>query len=777
MENTIRSLIAIFILFITSNSFSQVTGKQKALDKLRKDAIPLCVANTFENRELLKENNLRIKYENQHWIYLTLNDESFNNLSPDLFNSLYVEISHPALLSDSARGFHFVDSVHQGVGGLGQSYTGNDVIIGFVDTGIDFNHPDFIDSNGNTRVLRYWDQSMPSSPNSPQPYGYGFVWDSTMINAGFCSSIDTEGHGTTVVGQAAGNGRANGTNKGMAPDADIIMIETDFGLPNWTLTVADACDYVFKVADSLGRPAVMNLSVGSYLGSHDGNDPAADYIETLLDEKGGRIVVGAAGNSGNKPAYHVNNQVNSDTSFFWMTTNPSSVFGANTVFFDLWADPSEATWSYSIAVDRPATDWSEAGSTVYRTATGNLGSIVLDTIRNANNDILCTAQILTEQVYGAYHMQFLLEDCDSTGTPPYLYRFNTTGNGSFDLWSGAWTGLNHILDDFELMSPAQYPNVIYYAGPDSTQSIVSSWNCSEKVVSVANMKNRWSYIDKNLNTYISGGVAPGDLSLNSSKGPSRKNVIKPDITAAGDISLSAAPFSFLNNPGNYSAVDSSGWFARNGGTSMASPVIAGIAALYLERCPFSSYSDFIQDLHATGYTDNFTGSVPNNAYGYGKAHALNLLLNMNLATPPTIYVSGSMQISSSSAEQYQWYLNGEPIVDQTGQDLIVYETTGSYQVEIVSNSGCMAISDPVVITLGLDEISEDLGIYPNPSTKFISINSTEEILNVSMYNNAGKLVKSFGPSSIYQIGDLPSGTYILEVKTKNELHRSRLVKL
>jgi hypothetical protein len=81
---------------------------------------------------------------------------------------------------------------------------------------------------------------------------------------------------------AVGNGRANNTNKGVAPDADIIVVETDFGLPNWTLTIADACDYIFKVADSLGKPAVVNLSLGTYLGSHDGKDPAAEYIDQLF---------------------------------------------------------------------------------------------------------------------------------------------------------------------------------------------------------------------------------------------------------------------------------------------------------------------------------------------------------------------------------------------------------------------------------------------------------------------------------------------------------------
>lgn len=778
MENRIRTFLTIVILFISLYSTSQVLGKNEILKKSRQDAFPVCLPNTESNRALIEKHSIKVKYANTNWIYLTLDNTSIQKLPQTLFDQTYIEISQPVLLSDSARAKHYVDSVHLGTGGLDRPYTGKGVIVGVVDTGLDFNHPDFKDTNGNTRVLRYWDQSMPSSPNSPDPYGYGFVWDSTMINAGFCTSMDSGGHGTTVAGQAAGNAQANGTNRGMAPEADLIIVESSFGMGNWSLSVADACDYIFKVADSLGRPAVVNLSLGSYLGSHDGNDPAADYIETLLEEKGGRIVVCAAGNSGNKEAYHVRNMVSADTSFFWMTTNPSSSIGPKTIFFDLWADPSEANWDYSIAVDRPAPDWSEAGKTIFRNASANIGSVVLDTIRNANNDILCTAQILIEQLYGAYHMQLLLEDCDSTSNPPYLYRFNTTGSGSFDLWSGAWLGFNHILDDFELMSPAQYPNVVYYNGPDSSQSIVSLWNCSEKVVSVGNIKNRWSYIDRNLNTYFSPDPSPPNkLSINSSKGPSRTGLNKPDVCAAGELSLAAAPFSFSNNPANYGAVDSSGWFMRNGGTSMASPVIAGIAALYLERCPYASWDDFLQDLQSTAYQDNFTGSTPNNAYGYGKAHALDLILGMTFPAPPTISITGSMQISSSQGQMYQWYLNGEPMTNETSQNLIVYETTGTYQVEIVGESGCSTISDPVVITLELDENHSTFDVFPNPSHSAVNITSSENIESIFIYDNAGSIVKKLSSEKTHNISDLPSGVYIIEVNTSIQTNRTRLIKL
>jgi hypothetical protein len=131
----------------------------------------------------------------------------------------------------------------------------------------------------------------------------------------------------------------------------LIIVETDFNLPNWTLTIADACDYIFKVADSLGRPAVINLSLGSYLGSHDGNDPASEYIEKLVTDKKGRIIVSAAGNSGAWGKYHVHGDIDADTSFVWMLPNPANQIKSNAMYMDLWADSSVANWRYALGAN------------------------------------------------------------------------------------------------------------------------------------------------------------------------------------------------------------------------------------------------------------------------------------------------------------------------------------------------------------------------------------------------------------------------------------------
>ena len=191
----------------------------------------------------------------------------------------------------------------------------------------------------------------------------------------------------------------------------------------------------------------------------------------------------------------------------------------------------------------------------------------------------------------------------------------TKGTGQWDMWSGItpnWN-LNNFVEN--IPDAATMPKIVDYLMPDALKTIVSSWNCSEKVVTVGNVRNRAGHIDYNGNQYTPGAAdfkEVGNLSKNSSKGPTRTGLMKPDITAGGDVALSSAPMIMVNNPGGYAAsLDSGGWHIRNGGTSMASPIVAGAAALFLERCPNGTYQGFKNLVTSTAFTDQWTGTVPN----------------------------------------------------------------------------------------------------------------------------------------------------------------------
>ncbi|WP_343604932.1 S8/S53 family peptidase [Fluviicola sp.] len=842
--------IAGLILFCSLTSLAQVDNFKfrKLLAEQPDVPMAFAVTNSGNLDRLLATKEISVKQVTREWIYIQAKPIWIEQaMKSQVIQSFYLEFSLPKALNDSTLVKHYVKPVHQGLGGLQIPYTGKDVIVGFVDQGLDYNHGDFKDQNGNTRVLYYWDHTLPyDAVRTPQPYGYGQVWDANDIQSGNCGSMEeSSAHGTSVTGAGVSNGLANGQEKGMAPDAKIIVIETNFNLPNWTLTVADACDFIFQKANELGLPAVVNLSVGSYLGSHDGTDPAAVLMDNLLDAQTGRIIVCAAGNSGSWGKYHVHGDIDTDTSFVWVKPNPGSQLGANTVYLDLWTDLTDAGWNYAIAANKGSGNFQQRAQTIYRAANSGLGTVIRDTLWNGSNRI-ATMEIYPEIVGSNLHIEFYLNHVDSTS---YLYALKTTGSGQYDAWSGSESiSLNDMLTT-GLPSAGIYPNIQHYHMPDSLQTIVSSWNCSPKVVTVGNIRNRYSHIDKNGNVYLPNPpnyTAVGQLTPASAKGPTRHGVIKPDVSACGDVSLSAGPFWLLNDPGYNAAVDIDGLHVRNGGTSMASPVVAGIAALYLEKCTKGNYQSFLDAIHSTAFTDAFTGTIPNNAYGYGKIHALNMMLQSNFTTTitaaspfcpgdsafstasvpytirwmngstsynsalttsgdayfiaydqhgcksysdtipvvalsappaPVIYVNGTL-LSTDPYPSLQWYENGTAIPGATNASYTITLPSSSYfTVARTSTDGCEVFSEPYNPSLGIEELANQINVYPNPTQGTVNIDASVPVSDVLVLDVQGRTVKKVtdGKHEV-SVSELESGTYYLVIHTDVQYFQVKIVK-
>ena len=696
-------VITTLFMFLAFHCSAQETNKpsftlQQYAQTHPHTSICLSAHNTWENKQLLHDLGIPLKNSTQNYLYFNANpSQLLNSDGSAKLSGIYFSVSNPQALADSAMVKHKINLVQQGLNGVDTSYTGKGVIIGVVDQGIDFNHQDFRLPSGKTRVLRYWDHTI-SGANPPQPYNYGVAWDSSSINAGTCTSLEVgTAHGSTVAGMAAGNARANLKNKGAAPDADIIVVETNFSLPNWTLTIADACDYIFKVADSLGKPAVINLSLGDYLGSHDGNDPASDLIESLLDLSPGRIVVCAAGNSGMQGKYHVRNPIiAADTTFFWSVRNAgTTIAGPGKIVFDLWSDTADAHYYFAYGADKVTPNYSFRGHTNFRYATSNMNQVpVTDTLYNAVGQRMAIIDSYREIVGPNFHMLVVFSTIDSIN---YRYRFMTTGAGKYDAWGGTWQQMSNFVTT-PLPTLVQLPAIQHYILADTLQTIVSAWNCSEKVVSVANMRNRKGHMTKNNTYYQPASTTPvGKLSENSSKGPARNGTTKPDITAAGDVALAAGPLAYLSNPANNSTIDQGGFHVRNGGTSMASPVIAGMAALYLQKCPNATYQQFIADLHNTATVDQVTGATPNFAYGFGKADAQMLMtsknINVHVDSIVGICIGGTATLAVTSPNTLYGVLWSNGSTGLTTTTAIV----GTYSVRVLDSAGCYTRSNPVTL--------------------------------------------------------------------------------
>ncbi len=676
-------------------------------------------------------------------------------------------------LNDSMRVKSRINEIHQGLAPLPEGYDGEGVIMGIIDSGMDWQHPDFLDEEGRTRVLKYWDQTLPVNAQTPQPYGYGQVWDSTQINAGFMTSADQPqyyGHGSTVTGTAAGNGLANGRHKGVAPKADMIIVSSRFS-GNFRASVADAVKFIFDEAEALGRPAVINASLGTYLGSHDGQDASALFIDQLLEERGGRVMVCASGNSNNFTPYHLRTEVGQDTTFTWFLRNGNSAFGYPAAFLEVWADVADfQNVQYAVGGDRN-NPLIYRGRTPFHNIAENLGTVITDTLVSFSGNRIATVQYFAAQRGDQYQLQVLIPEPDSTNQ---RFRFMTTGNGAFDAWGSAQFGLSNMVTSIPTVEA--FPAIANYVLPDNDQHMVDSWACSPKVLTVANYFNETSYVNS-LGDEVSVVGTEGDIVTTSSKGPARTGLQKPDVAATGDITFSAAPLDWIaqlvstNDP----RLSEGGMHLRNGGTSMASPVVAGLAGLYLQRCPNASYSEVIAAIHGTARSDAFTGIVPNNSWGYGKLDGFAAVVNSTRAalTGPEGYCAGDgalvegppgmdaytwstgstepaititdqdpfslvvtspsgclawsdtlqlsewalpaepvvslvgAQLSSTPAASYQWYFNGEPVVGSTEQELEAF-ATGDYAVMIGDANGCTAVSAPVqVITTGVEDLGAD----------------------------------------------------------------------
>lgn len=619
-------------------------------------------------------------------------------------------------LNDSARVKSRIDLVQAGTAPLPMPYDGEGVLIGIIDTGSDFRHPDFKLPDGRTRVLKYWDHYLTfDAVLTPPEYGYGREYDSTMINAGLCPATDHQfGHGTTVMGAAASNGNATGHYIGAAPKSDLIVVSSKLTLPNWRATIADAVKYILDEAAALGRPVSINCSLGSYTGSHDGQDAIALLIDSMLTAQRGRILTCAGGNSGQFPLYHLRTDVGSDTSFTWFQYETSILGGNLGVYFDLWADSADfANVHFAVGADRVTPSLQFRGSTPFRTVL--FDTLLTDTLWSLDGNRIGVVNYEATMRGDQVHMETYLLQPDSNS---YLFRFMTTGSGAFDVWSMASFLTSDMVPASALPAPVDFPDIVHYVAPDNQKIIVDSWACSSNVITVANYFNETSYVAANDSLVVVAGGVEGAITPTSSPGPTRDGRVKPDLGAPGDLTLSAAPpdliTSFLATQPYKLSADS--MHLRNGGTSMASPVVAGAVALYLQKCPYATPAQAIAVFTGTAASDAFTGALPNSSFGHGKLDAFNALTSTNFTYDPNLAVFGPLTFCPGDSvlveadptfESYFWSDGGTFDPPQIG----TANAAGPLSVIMVNAQGCPAYSDTVIFD-----------VYPAPAVPIITPN-------------------------------------------------------
>jgi len=485
---------------------------------------------------------------------------------------------------------------------------GQGIVIGDVDSGIDFTRPDFQDSTGRTRILYIWDQNDAGGP-SPAAFGYGSEWTRSQIDAtpGSVRHTDTDGHGTNVAGVLIGRGAETGCSQpayryvGMAPRAEFIEVATDFS----DAGIIDGVNYIFQQAAALGKDCVVNLSLGGQSGPHDGSDDFSQAISALTGP--GRIVVASAGNDQEDKIHGklVTTSMAVGTDRF-VVNLPSYTKNSGTfndyVLVAGWYDPAA---SLTVRIKGPnASDTLSIGFGGARDRSTTSGKIYV-----ANQNV--------SQGFGgtATARQFELEVYDSlSASAP------RAGNWEIDVVANNSASIGRRVDIWiyaaQLGAAGVAPAVT--TGLDNT-TLVGEPAAGDSVLAVAAHATKPSWYSCGSGTTYSFSPAPANNAIASfsNVGPRRDGVLKPEISAPG-FGVATTHSSAAG------ALAGTGWDVDDGvheiaaGTSFSAPHVAGAAALLLQALPGASPSRVKLALESHARADAYTGAVPNTTWGYGK---------------------------------------------------------------------------------------------------------------------------------------------------------------
>ncbi len=179
--------------------------------------------------------------------------------------------------------------------------TGEGVLVGIVDSGIDYAHPDFRWEDGSTRIALLWDQTLENGIFTEEEINAALQAATVAERLRLVPSTDASGHGTAVAGIAAGNGRASGgRSRGVAPESTLLVVKLGNSVGNSfprTTNLMTAVDFLVKEAVRRGMPIAINLSFGNNYGAHDGTSLLEQYLNAAADYYRVSIVTGT-GNEG-----------------------------------------------------------------------------------------------------------------------------------------------------------------------------------------------------------------------------------------------------------------------------------------------------------------------------------------------------------------------------------------------------------------------------------------------------------------------------------------------
>ena len=582
----------------------------------------------------------------------------------------------PAL--DKARASGNVDQVQNGTDGLNRAYTGKGVLCGIYDTGIDPTHITF--TNGGSRVLRFNNGAKLYTPEN-------------MSEA--VPATNEETHGTHCAGILAGNGApkrpgtyTDGTTtgiwnagycdgstfrplenpyQGVAKDAYLYMVDGQA----YDTSILSGVNQMVNFGKSEGLPTVISLSWGSNVGPHDGSREICRELDAMSKDA---IIVIAAGNEG---AYNLSCKKTFTASDNTLKTFLTGSSNAVTSLAEFWAS-NNSPLKLSIGVyDLTAKQIVKTQNVTVgnSTVTVNCGTLSADAFSSGTIKVTGGIDGRNNRAYISISSDYVLKD-----RARYLPFFTVTGNAGQTVM-----GICNKVTAFSSQGVAGFTD----GTPDES---ISDMACGKNVIVVGAYTSRTDFSTlpfkkvRKFSTY----ETLDDISSFSSYGTAFNGRNLPDICAPGSVLISSIssgytkakgykPYSDNMASAYYTSTNGKTYYFENmQGTSMATPFVAGVVALWLEANPNLTVDDVRALLKKTSIRDQYVTSGNPIRWGDGKIDAL----------------AGIKEILAAGVDDIDMDLTNRLIVERSGSDIsISLPGADNLSVRLISLSGATVFAD------------------------------------------------------------------------------------
>lgn len=601
-----------------------------------------------------------------------------------------IEYSRPKTnrpLMSNARQFNQADLISSGRG-LPQPYDGSGVVVGVCDIGMDTRHPNFLDKDQrNCRIKRV--------VHYKEHYGSRDVFSTPEEIYDWETDNRDEWHATHVVGIAAG--AHTGSNyQGLATGADIVFTASQLSDVGLLAGVEDIIDYAREV----GKPAVINLSMGNYLGPHDGSSLFCRYIDMCAEDA---IICLSAGNEGD----NTNGMIRSMSHDFteneptigvrttdWAgldTTGETEVWSADDspfrfslklycgtgaegdrLIFDKIEFTDDSPTSYRVSADPNDPDYNEDFASVYYEGyveiTGGRSILNGRYYVNMRNEFKCD-QYFPGYAWANYWPGIIVE------AEPGVHADIYCDGGSF------------LRQDSK------------YRVPDNKMNI-SDLATAHKIISVG-MKNNIDFVE---NAVPGSGNSIEDVNINSSYGTLADGRKLPLTVAPGGMVVSSISSAYIeDHPEEVKNVvlgmDYRGnnvYWTYNIGTSMSCPFVVGAIATWLQAYPLLTSEEAMEIVGQTNQKSGFPDpGNPRHGQGWFNAYAgLGKVLNL-----------AALKVGTIDAPEF--------VVRTEGRNLII-GNPGEYtlEVNIYGMGGLLMRKETVSASTGAITLSDlAKGVY------------------------------------------------------------------